>query len=259
MTVAMNDIENLMFAGKTVIILDFDGVIANSVKECFLVAWWTYHGVEEITPEMFDQKHEKYEVIFNKFRYLVGPVNDYYFFLNAICEYVKISKTSLPDLFNKYSLECKRESLTFTTNFFRLRDIARNKFKKQWLALNPLYPEILEFLRRRLKKRTIFISSTKDKNSIECILKENQLEIPREHILGKEQGVDKRVHVQKILRKAESCATEAVFIDDNLLHLARVRSLGVQLFFASWGYCGSHGEADALKLGAKILNITQLK
>jgi len=247
-----------MLSEKT-LIFDFDGVIVNSSRECFLIAWWAYHGVEEIEEEMFVQDHLEAELVFNKFRYLVGPAHEYYFLLKSICDHLGICNGSLPDLFKKYSKECERESRTFSAKFFRIRDIARDKFRKRWIGLNPLYPGMPEFLRWCLKKKIIYIASTKDENSIDTIIKENRLEIPREHIFGKERCLDKRTHVREILRQTNYFPAEVAFIDDNPLHLARVRPLGVKIVFASWGYGGPHGKAAALKLGAKILTIPKLK
>jgi len=251
-----------MLKEKIIIIFDFDGVIANTTKECFLVAWWAYHGVEELTAAMFRNNHEreKAETLFNQFRYLVAPAHEYYFLLKAIFEYLETCKGELPNLFKKNSLKCEQEAMAFSIKFFRIRDFARSKFRRQWLDLNPLYPGMAEFLRKYLKRQIVFISSTKDKNSIESILKENQIKIPREHIFGKEQGTDKRVHIRSILQQTGFAATRTFFIDDNPLHLVQVKPLGVHLLFANWGYGGPNGEAASLAFEGNIVNnIKQLK
>ena len=57
---------------KEVIFLDFDGVIVDSIEECYIVSFDTY-----FRNDSFQFDNDEYRKLFDEYRYLVGPVHQF--------------------------------------------------------------------------------------------------------------------------------------------------------------------------------------
>jgi len=242
-----------------VVVFDFDGVVVDSIRECFFTAWWTYHGIQEPNEDLFRHANAEAELSFSQHRYLVGPAWEYYYLARSIDEHLQRPGGNLATTFEAFKQEFRIEALTFADAFFRLRAITREKYPKQWVAMNPLYSGVADVLRVSLREHETFIASTKDKDSIHQILQENGVAVPRSRIFGNELGGDKRAHLSRVIRAARATPDSVSFIDDNPRHLRRVRPLGVRLYLATWGYIGPEGREAAERIDANLLTIRQLE
>ena len=59
----------------TTIVFDFDGVLCNSIEECMIVSFHTYHGLSLFSKNIITYDMKKY---FYKYRHLVRPAGEYY-------------------------------------------------------------------------------------------------------------------------------------------------------------------------------------
>ena len=95
---------------KEAIFLDFDGVIVDSIKECYKISFESSYDIEE-----FKYDPQDYEKLFYKYRYLVGPVYQFMSLHNMLENAIdnNLSESESIKLFNKidldYSFELKKE------------------------------------------------------------------------------------------------------------------------------------------------------
>lgn len=242
-----------------VIVLDFDGVIADSINECFLISYWAYKGVEKIKPDMLNIDDVLAKELFTKFRYLVGPGHEYYFLLKTIYGNLGRSNDGFLDLYKKNRKTYQHEARAFCERFFRIRKHVQTHLLGQWLRLNPLYQGIDKVIKKALLKNVVFIASTKDEASVNLLLKEKGLDISPENILGKSFSLNKREQLEEIIRRSGERTENVYFVDDNLTYLIRVRSLGINCFLASWGYNTLDVRQEAERLKIKSLTIQGLE
>jgi phosphoglycolate phosphatase-like HAD superfamily hydrolase len=241
-----------------VIVFDFDGVISNSIEECFLVSYWAYHGKTRVDQEFFHVDEVKRKPLFFQYRYLVGAAYEYFFLWEAIDEWISRPASSLISIY----LQKKKQGKTPDTErlydvFFQLRNQIRNHNLSDWIQMNPVYPGIMEILFKVSKKFNLYIASTKDELSIDLILKDNNFSIPHKNIIGKSVSVDKHKQLSIILEKTQKPPNQVFFIDDNLKHLNRVIPLGIHCFLASWGYNNEVSRVDAKKLSIPVVDINK--
>lgn len=241
-----------------VVVFDFDGVISNSIEECFLVSYHAYKGKTKVDSDFFEVDEPKTKPLFFQYRYLVGAAYEYFFLWEAIDQWLVTPDTSLISIY----LQKKERGKTQETErhyevFFQLRNQLRNKYLQDWIRINPVYPDIIELLTQVSNRFEFYIASTKDEPSIEMILKDNDFEMPTEHIVGKTVSTDKQNQLKQILQWTAKPPEKVYFIDDNLNHLNRVHPLDVHCFLASWGYNDETSRIKAQEQGIPVVDIDQ--
>jgi hypothetical protein len=198
---------------KEAIFLDFDGVIVDSIKECYKVSFKSSYDIEEFKYDL-----QYYEKLFYKYRYLVGPVYQFMslhkMLENAINN--NLSESESIKLFNKidldYSFELKKE---YENTFFKNRSF----YKIQQLE----------------DYRNHYIITTKDKDSVKLLC--DYFSISIRNIFSKDDyncfGSKGKIISDFI---DNSKYESVIFIDDSVKHLDSVDDKRVKLFFANWGY-----------------------
>ena len=116
-------------------LLDFDGVIVDSIKECYKVSVDSYYGLNGLK-----YNQEDYKKLFYQYRYLAGPVYQF-MSLHSLIEKIisdKLSESDSIKLFtkidNEYTPELKKE---YESNFFQKRLFYKNNIEK-WLEMHKL-------------------------------------------------------------------------------------------------------------------------
>lgn len=241
-----------------VIALDFDGVIANSVHECFLVSYWAYKGVERIDSDMFNLDDNRTKESFMKFRYLVGPADEYYYLMETIEDGTDSNNDFLTHYEKNKQLH-QAAGRRFFDRFYMIRKQMQDRFAQQWIELNRLYPGMERIIEMACSEERLYITSTKDEASIDLVLRENGLAVPFDSILGKSFSLDKKVQIQRIISKSGRQPGSICFIDDNPTHLIRVKPLGVNCLLARWGYNTPQGRQHAEEQGIKSITIQDLE
>ena len=237
---------------SSAVILDFDGVVIDSIDECLLISYCAYHRLSPEGRISLERIPENARRCFKEFRYLVGPAQEYWYLWKSI-ESMRADKEIKREF---YQLRQKppSDSRIFEEDFFRLRKTFRETQKKEWLNLNPLYAGIDKDIKMLKKKRRIFISSTKDSESIELLCSTYNLPIATEEIYGKEDGLEKIEHVKKIAEFLSVEFEDIIFIDDNIEHLKKIHSLGIRPYLAGWGYNSAQMRDEAVKMGIQVID-----
>lgn len=242
-----------------VIVLDFDGVIADSINECFLISYWAYRGIEKMESGMFNIDGRPAKELFRKFRYLVGPAHEYYFLLKTVYSDIGKSDDGFLDLYKINKQAYQQEAQEFCERFYKVRKQAQTQFIAQWIKLNPLYVGIDNIIKGALSREKLFIASTKDKASIDLIMKRNGFDILSKQILDKSFSLNKKLQLKEIICRTGGKAENVYFVDDNLTYLINVKPLGVKCFLATWGYNTPEVRQEAEKLGIGPLTIQDLE
>lgn len=210
---------------------DFDGVLCDSLDESLLTSYNAYFkgevkSVAEIDPAMRD--------FFYTHRYLVRPAGEYYVLFHA---FEKGETVFAEDRFLQLKLGLEREMHDHAERFYAYRQ----RFKKDleyWLGLHRLYPECVDFLRRRSHR--FFIVTNKDRESVVALARHHGYLHRIIDIYAREMGTDKRVLLQKLIedRKLNPPATRIIFVDDHAGTLGEVQQQPLELYQAAWGYTG---------------------
>lgn len=240
------------------LVLDFDGVIAQSAPESFRVALRTYL---QLSPESPLAKRET-EALYQGFVELMPLGNraeDFGVALRALEAGTKISDQASYDAFyNRLDPAWRRE---FHRLFYEVRAAFAAADPPGWRALLPPYGTFLEVLRRHAGEVLLAIASAKDSASVRALLESYGVQelFPPELILDKETGVHKTSHLEHLHRLLGLPYAEFTFVDDKVNHLDAVSRLGVRCALAAWGYNGPRERALAHEHGHLVCRLDEVE
>jgi phosphoglycolate phosphatase-like HAD superfamily hydrolase len=220
-----------------VLVLDFDGVIAQSAREALVVALRAYL---ELTPASALATREAEELYrgFVELMPLGNRAEDFGVALRALDSGAQIADQPAYDAFyGALDPSWRRE---FHRLFYKLRAEFAARDPEGWRALLPPYPEFLEALRRHAGEVQLAIASAKDRASVYALLESYGVQdlFARALILDKEAGVHKTSHLQRLHSLLGFPYAQFTFLDDKVNHLDAVSPLGVRCVLAAWGYNG---------------------
>jgi phosphoglycolate phosphatase-like HAD superfamily hydrolase len=118
--------------------------------------------------------------------------------------------------------------------FYSKRQTMMTSDYKNWIALNPLYNGMGEFLQSMQNK--IHIVSTKASKYIIEILNSNGIEFNPKQVHEAGGGFSKTDIIIRLMQEYNLSRLNMIFIDDHLDTLRKVKSTGVRCMLASWGY-----------------------
>ena len=220
-----------MKSKEIILVLDFDGVICNSIHECLITS---YNAFYETRVNNFSEIPNNVKNYFYKYRFYVRPANEYYLVHKAYQKcLIDFDYKTFCQLKSKYNNEIK----LFEKRFFNERVYLR-KNKERWLSLHKMYDHVKDFF--RLYKKKFFIVTTKDKSSVEMLSEYFGLGDFIWDVFSKELSTKKNDLFNILFRNYEKEVKnkQLVYVDDNEWHLGDIQRLDVKLFFANWGYSG---------------------
>tara|TARA_B100001750_G_scaffold247279_1_gene272467 strand:- start:1048 stop:1737 length:690 start_codon:yes stop_codon:yes gene_type:complete len=210
--------------------IDLDGVLIDSIDECWLTASKAYFGIvnEDARIKSFFYEH----------RGLVGPPFEF-------ASLFKLAECLLgdPDSYNQKAIESKFKKINENSSYKEKEDfeakffLIRSDYKKNidyWLGLHQL-TDYGNFLRGK-KLQDYFIITTKDRASTEDLM--SHFELKFNHIYAnsdvKEMG-SKSLIIETFLERNNNY-NRAIFVDDSVEHLKLCNSNIIDCYFADWGY-----------------------
>jgi len=233
---------------KRIHALDFDGVLCDSVIETAITAWrlsqniWNDMPKREVAPEMIDDFREVrpflktgYEaILIIRLLYLGVSVkricSDYNAEIQKIIEKENLDIEVLKKLFGEARDQWIDDSL------------------EEWVAMNPLFDGVVEFL-NALEKENLYIVTTKQERFVKYILDANGIELEDDKIWGLDRGMSKADILFDI--QLHNPDKEMVFLEDRYPALIAVtedkRLDKIILKLASWGYNTLLDRANALE------------
>lgn len=215
-------------------VFDFDGVVCDSTDECMVCSWnawqeWT--GKNELRYKLKDFKPSDI-TWFKPLRPRVRGAGEYYILERARSEEINIDKQSDYDhLCEKWSDEIS----SFKKIFYQHRSELRQKDLKAWIDLHPIYVEVVSLIQNLQFSRKLFIATLKDRESVQLILRNVNIDIDDENLFDQSQ-INSKLDALNHIREKEKCEKEdIIFIDDNVTHLIGPKEAGYSVYLAAWG------------------------
>lgn len=246
---------------KRILALDFDGVLVDSRKECFVMAVNAYRQgrpgskafpvsfepgkVEETLKENYASLFERYKPI----RPYVIDAFSFFVLLNSLEEDMELD--SQADYFElRESLKDEKDS--FVKAFYDERFSWLEDHPEDWLSLMEPFP-LMRSLPKLSEQFELVISTNNDKRPVETIFRKHGIEV--KGIFDKSNGSDKRAHLTAISEQFSIPFESILFVDDNLHHLTTTLPLGVTCLFPEWGYHTEEQMQEAEERGLTILHL----
>ncbi len=258
----------------TCLVLDFDGVVCDGLREYWQTAWRAYArcwGVDEtVEPEGLETRFRRLRPVIETgwempvlVAALVQGVSD-----EAVWE-------NWPVLVQQIAADAGKlpQDLVGQVDGERDRQIQTNL--DPWLALHSFYPGVLDVITRVQDSATdLFIVSTKEGRFIRQLLAQGGVDLAPEQIIGKEIKQPKYQTLRDLKAQAKKAQSQEVqskdnkaslwFVEDRLPALQAVTAQSdlneVQLFLVDWGYnIASDRQAAAADPRIQLLNLEQFQ
>ncbi len=227
--------------------LDFDGVICNSIDECFVSSRNAYFAQKSVDREDHESRSgPRAESVslgarrkFERYRPFIRRGGDYVVIQYCIDEGIGLESQN--DFDNVLSALGERTLDSFHRRFYDSRTRLLENDRDYWLSLNRLYPGIREFL-GRARDRSVIVT-TKEVYFVLEILSHHGVEWSEERAICSEKRVKLEV-IREYLEGSEH--NSACFIDDQIDHLTGSRDPRISVYLARWGYVTSDslGQTD---------------
>ncbi len=212
----------------TLLVLDFDGVICDSIDECYAVSWVAYHALFRKDAAVSSPASRRN---FARLRPFIRSGEDF-----LIIQEILSTGSAVQDQaeFDELSRRAGAEKRAlFRELFYKERSEMLAKDRVSWLALNRVYPHMKKAFSLLGHDAPLYILSTKEPQFIVEILSANQIELPRERVL--ESSAEPKLSATDRLR-AEGGFRGAILVEDQVDHLRGNQYPCVRGLLAAWGY-----------------------
>ena len=234
---------------KKIVALDFDGVVSDSVYECYVMAMKAFRDLGGKLTESSEIEKE-----FKKARSLVKVAEDYYVILKMIEENPKIDFDSITnEKFNAEKEKYKQKFEEFNKKFYQHRSEMQKKDEHGWYNLLREMPGVAKETKKIMKKKKVVIATTRDRDSTAKLLKNYGIEIAPEDIVSKEVFPDKRDQLRVISVKYNVPIKNIILVDDLLDQVKSVKGIGAKAAMADWGYSTPTQRKEAKKEGIPVI------
>jgi|TARA_B100001971_G_C18101374_1_gene489034 phosphoglycolate phosphatase-like HAD superfamily hydrolase len=239
-------------------ILDFDGVVVDSVLDGFIISYDTFlkefkdakkdflvkdmHELQKTNPQQIEQ--------FRKLRPFLKYGGDYILMHYAIDKQLQITtmqqftelREQFKDKIDKWSYEVHVS-----------RDLIMKDDLEGWMHLSPPFKEIMQLM--NTTKNKLYIASANEKKTIIEMLNFHNIKFPQENIFDCNFAKEK-VKIMEHIKNLEQCDfNNLLFIDDQVEHLKNTKHLGIQVGLATWGYCNEQQQEEANKNNIPLLDL----
>ena len=234
----------------TVVALDFDGVICDSVDE---LAASGFRAAGSLWPsEIPKQIPSDY---FNQFR-LLRPVIETGF-ESILLSRMIIGQLNPDEIFTSFKVLCKQTMNTYQipreyliTQFSQVRNNWIREDPAGWLNHHRFYRNIPFILSELLKQCQVYIITTKEKKFAQRLLKLIEIPIKSNNIFGLKEG-KKWTVLQRLISNGDENEGGFFYIDDRFKTLQKLSGIseltGVKLYLATWGYNVEEDHMSALE------------
>ncbi len=241
------------------LVLDFDGVICNSDKECCLVAIITWNKINNINQIV---EFDKIEHIFYKKFCLLRPfikgAKEYYYLMKFLNQKNNISINNFIK-FKKNELDTKKISI-FEKLFYETREEIKKDNYQNWLSLNYVYIEVINFVKQYFHNRFIILTM-KDRKSVYDIIKNYLPNLNKNLIYDFKAIKNKLDGLEKIKTDFNLNKSQIIFVDDIPDHLISPKDNNYKVCLSNWNNKNNDLYLKfANKYKIKVINnITELK
>lgn len=245
-----------------IVALDFDGVICNGLLEYFESSRRNYNLIW--TEELLSNNNN----IANLF-YKLRPVIEYGWEMTILLRALVLNYPERK-IFQQWNQVCQeivnKEQLNpsiISKQLYQMRKKWIKEDLESWLSLHNFYDGVISQLKQWIQSGVIlYIITTKEGVFTKQLLEQQNIKLPSDVIMGKEQKCPKYETLRQIILKHNVQPREIYFVEDRLAALELVRQQPdlkeVGLFLADWGY-NTEETRNSLKdkSGIKLLSLTE--
>ncbi len=214
---------------RSLLVLDFDGVICDSIDECFVSSWIAYY-------ELYRKEQPPHVPVglraqFTRLRPFIRSGEDFVLIQSLLREGVQISDQRA---FDAAAERTGAETLrTWKELFYAARRDLLARDRRFWLSLNRIYPHVESAFALLPVDAPVHILSTKRVEYITETLSEARIRFPaaRIHLAP---AASKLPAVETL--RASGGFARAVFVDDQIDYLLDNTNPLISAYLASWGY-----------------------
>jgi phosphoglycolate phosphatase-like HAD superfamily hydrolase len=219
---------------KPIVVFDFDGVVCDSTDECLVTSWnaWErWHGRSGYRPSLDDFSKSERDA-FRPLRPYVRGAGEYYVLRRCLEENLPMSGQSD---FENYCRKWMHHLSSFKKGFYEERERMRAENLQGWLDLHPVWPEVVNLLKKIYREGRAYVATLKDGESVRLILEAHNLSLPPERLFDQSQ-IASKLEALDTIRNIEGCsAQDIVFLDDNVMHLIGPLQAGYPCYLTTWG------------------------
>ncbi|GAB4112393.1 MAG: hypothetical protein Kow00103_01690 [Candidatus Caldatribacteriota bacterium] len=250
-----------------VLALDFDGVIVDSILDSLFVGHNAFlrvygpgkrrfFGGKPFTFENWEIIKERYQKEISYYRTLrpyIRGATDYGIIQKIIDEEVSIKNQQE---FDQFRDTVEFDFKTYQKKFYLERERLQKINYRLWYNLEPPYPKVLEGIKKFLEEGIKIVIATSNRR--EAIARSFTPEyfgfyLEPGDILDKRYGDDKSKQMQRIVKKYKVQFKDIHFIDDQISHLIKTKSLGVNVYLAAWSYATETQKNEAYRQNIPVM------
>ena len=227
--------------GRTLVVLDFDGVICDTIDECFVSSWIAYHSLyrkEALRPPARTIRNE-----FARLRPFVRSGEDFVRIQEILATGARVTDQTGFDELTRQAGEESRER--FREVFYQARTEMLERDRDGWLGLSRIYPHVILAFAHLPREVPLYVLSTKKREFVEEIVRAEGIQIPFEKILWSDRE-PKLTTVHRLLD--EGRYPRAVLVDDQIDYLVANEDPRIRVYLAAWGYVQKEWLCEPLRV-----------
>ena len=239
------------------LVLDFDGVLSDSAREAFAVAW---RALLDVDPDSGIDRLDE-DAAFRAFVEMMPLGNRAEDFGTALLAIERGLRFETQEDYDRFRAKRSEDWVErYHRRFYEVRTEIAVRDPATWLSWMRPYEPLLDVLRRRAGTVTYAIATAKDGASVRRLLRAYGVDdlFRDEHVLDKETGTNKRSHLRTLSDRLDVPFAEMTFVDDKVNHLDSVAALGVRCALAAWGFNGPREHELARNRGYPVLSLEGL-
>jgi phosphoglycolate phosphatase-like HAD superfamily hydrolase len=216
--------------------LDFDGVIADSILECLVTAYNAF-SVHQSRRDFRTNTQDFSSAEIRRFREtrsFIRRGEDYVYLLQAAQEKYPLREQADFDAFAEKNDDLRE---IYRELFYGQRKRLQEAYLSDWIGLNAIYPGMDDFLGHLKDPNALFIVTTKDLDSVELILRSQDIRLNRANMFQATKTYGKPQILNEIIASRNMSADDIRFIDDHAGTVLEVsQQTDIESYFAQWGY-----------------------
>jgi len=217
---------------KGVVAFDFDGVIGDSVFECYVQS---VKASKDLGGKL--DYSSSIERAFREARPLITKAEHFFTIMRLIEQNPKISFGKIAQTqMNVEFAKDKEKFKPFLERFYANRKEMQTNQREKWVAPQKSFPNMRKFVSTVGKRNKLFIATTKDKTSVMELLKRYGISIPEQNIVSVEFSKSKAEQLKEIARRANTPVHKVLLIDDALEQMSAAKQAGAKRILYTPGY-----------------------
>jgi len=243
--------------------LDFDGVIVNSLMECFHSAYLAYVTMFpdakinchiEFKPDNVEKIEQATKQVFLKHKQLrpfIGKAADYFIIFHIVENDWQVNTQQE---FNGVIKKYKDDLPSYDKAFYAARDRIKEIDFDFWFSFTSLFKKPVEDMKKLSKDFKLAVITNNELITVKASLKKAGLEIDEKDIADNRFGKDKKVHLDYLKNKHNVSYQDIYFVDDQVYFSQQFKTLGVKCFLPTWGFNNKEQQELAKKQGITLVD-----